>query len=60
MALMRSRTVDAPVREEEKGTNVVPSEPMLLSGQKEHPKTPALENGIENTVIVTPHDISSV
>ncbi|ESW16194.1 hypothetical protein PHAVU_007G136500 [Phaseolus vulgaris] len=56
---MRSRTVDAPVREEEKGTDVVPSESMLLSGQKEYPKTPALENGIENTVIVTPHDISS-
>ncbi|KAK7356525.1 hypothetical protein VNO80_15798 [Phaseolus coccineus] len=58
-ALMRSRTVDAPVREEEKGTDVVPSEPMLLSGQKKYPKTPALENGIENTVFGTPHDISS-
>lgn len=57
---MRSRTVDAPVREEEKGTGVVPSEPVVQSGQKECPKTLALENGIENTVAVTPHVISSV
>ncbi|WVY99259.1 hypothetical protein V8G54_031410 [Vigna mungo] len=58
-ALMRSRTVDAPVREEEKGTGVVPSEPVVQSGQKECPKTLALENGIENTVAVTPRVISS-
>ncbi|RDX93914.1 Nuclear pore complex protein NUP1, partial [Mucuna pruriens] len=53
--LMRSRTVDAPVREEEKGTEIVLSEPMLPTGQKEYPKIPALENGIENGLVVTPH-----
>ncbi|KAG4395295.1 hypothetical protein GLYMA_20G195200v4 [Glycine max] len=58
-ALMRSRTVNAPVREEEKGTEMVPSEPMLLSGQKEYPKTPALENGTKNGLVVTPHVASS-
>ncbi|XP_047157661.1 nuclear pore complex protein NUP1-like [Vigna umbellata] len=58
-ALMRSRTVDAPVREEEKGTGVVPSEPVVQSGQKECPKTLTIENGIENTVVVTPRVISS-
>ncbi|CAJ1976593.1 unnamed protein product [Sphenostylis stenocarpa] len=58
-ALMRSRTVDAPVREEEKGTDRVTSEPMLLSGQKEYPKTPVPENGTENGLTVTPHVISS-
>ncbi|TKY51774.1 Nuclear pore complex protein NUP1 [Spatholobus suberectus] len=58
-ALMRSRTVDAPVREEEKGTEMVPSEPMLPSGQKEYPKTPALENGIGNSLVVTPHVTST-
>ncbi|KAH1139068.1 hypothetical protein AAZX31_10G184300 [Glycine max] len=54
-ALMRSRTVNAPVKEEVKGTEMVPSEPMLLSGIKEYPKTPALENGTKNGLVVTPH-----
>lgn len=59
-ALMRSRTVNAPVKEEVKGTEMVPSEPMLLSGIKEYPKTPALENGTKNGLVVTPHVASSV
>ncbi|KAL5139254.1 Nuclear pore complex protein NUP1 [Glycine soja] len=58
-ALMRSRTVNAPVKEEVKGTEMVPSEPMLLSGIKEYPKTPALENGTKNGLVVTPHVASS-
>lgn len=59
-ALMRSRTVDAPVREEEKnGKEMVLSEPLLPSVYKEYPKTPAVENGIGNGV-VTPHVTSSV
>ncbi|KAL2324993.1 hypothetical protein Fmac_024051 [Flemingia macrophylla] len=53
-ALMHSRTVNTPVREEEKGTEVVPSESMLPCEQKEYPKTPA-QNGIENGLVVTPH-----
>ncbi|XP_061359498.1 nuclear pore complex protein NUP1-like [Gastrolobium bilobum] len=60
-ALMRSRTVDAPVREEEKKKEMDPSEPMLPCEQmEEYPKTPALENGIENRLVVTPHVTSSV
>lgn len=50
-ALMRSRTVDAPVREEEKRTEMVLSEPTLSC---------ALENGIENHLVSTPHVTSSV
>ncbi|KAJ1404788.1 hypothetical protein SESBI_26366 [Sesbania bispinosa] len=59
-ALMRSRTVNAPVREEEKRTEMVPSEPTLPCGQKEYPRTPTLENGIENRLVLTPPVQSSV
>ncbi|CAL0321203.1 unnamed protein product [Lupinus luteus] len=60
-ALMRSRTVDTPIREEEKRTEVVPSEPMLFSELKdEDPKTPIVENRIENHLPLTPYVTSSV
>ncbi|WJX20086.1 hypothetical protein P8452_09683 [Trifolium repens] len=60
-ALMRSRTVDASVMEEEKTPEMVPSEPTLPSGQKEeYPKTPIVENGIENHLVLTRHVTSSV
>lgn len=60
-ALMRSRTVNAPVRDEEKRTGVVPSEPMLPCRQKEeHPKTPTIENVFGNRLILTPHATSIV
>ncbi|KAG4983813.1 hypothetical protein JHK87_028562 [Glycine soja] len=58
-ALMRSRTVNAPVKEEVKGTEMVPSEPMLLSGIKEYPKTPALENGTKNGLVFPVEDVAS-
>ncbi|PNX98102.1 platelet binding protein GspB-like, partial [Trifolium pratense] len=60
-ALMRSRTVDASVREEEKTPEMVPSESTLPSGQKEeYPKTPIAENRIENRLVLTRHVTSSV
>ncbi|XP_045819166.1 nuclear pore complex protein NUP1-like isoform X2 [Trifolium pratense] len=60
-ALMRSRTVDASVREEEKTPEMVPSESTLPSGQKEeYPKTPIAENRIENHLVLTQHVTSSV
>ncbi|XP_020222217.1 nuclear pore complex protein NUP1 isoform X1 [Cajanus cajan] len=52
-ALMHSRTVNTPVGEEEKGTEMIPSEPMLPSGQIQYPKAPA-QNLIENGLVVTP------
>ncbi|XP_061353690.1 nuclear pore complex protein NUP1 isoform X3 [Gastrolobium bilobum] len=59
--LMRSRTVDPPVGEDGKRTEVVPSDPMLPRVQiEEYPKTPALENGIENHLVSTPYVTSSV
>lgn len=59
-ALMRSRTVGEPVREEEKKTEMVPSEPFLPFREKEeYPKTPALENGIENHLVKTPDIFTS-
>lgn len=55
-ALMQSRTVDAPIRGEEKTPEVIPLEPMLSSRQKEeHPKTPTIENGIENNLVLSQH-----
>ncbi|KAK7391556.1 hypothetical protein VNO78_19972 [Psophocarpus tetragonolobus] len=57
--LMHSRTVDAPVREEEKGTKMVPSDPMSMSGRKEYLKTPALENGTKSSLAVSPLVTSS-
>ncbi|OIW13158.1 hypothetical protein TanjilG_07764 [Lupinus angustifolius] len=60
-ALMRSRTVDVPIREEEKHTEVVPSDPTLSSELKdEDPKTPIVENRIENRLALTPYVTSSV
>ncbi|XP_019461149.1 PREDICTED: nuclear pore complex protein NUP1-like isoform X3 [Lupinus angustifolius] len=60
-ALMRSRTVDTPIREEEKRTEVVPSKPMLFSERKdEDPKTPIVENRIEDRLPLTPYVTSSV
>ncbi|XP_027364074.1 nuclear pore complex protein NUP1-like isoform X2 [Abrus precatorius] len=57
---MHSRTVDTPVREEEKRTEIIPSEPMLPSGRREeYSKTPAVANGFENHLVVTPHVTSS-
>ncbi|XP_020230837.1 nuclear pore complex protein NUP1 isoform X2 [Cajanus cajan] len=54
--LMRSRTVDSLVGEEGKRTEVVPSDPILPREQKEeYPKTPALENQIENHLVSTPY-----
>lgn len=59
-ALIWSRTVDAPTREEEERTEVVALEPMLpCEPKEEYPKTPALENG-ENRLAVTPYVASSV
>ncbi|XP_061358405.1 nuclear pore complex protein NUP1-like [Gastrolobium bilobum] len=59
--LIRSRTVDPPVGEDGKRTEVVPSDPMLPRVQiEEYPKTPALENGIENHLVSTPYVTSSV
>jgi hypothetical protein len=58
---MRARTADASVMEEEKTPVMVPSEPTLPSGQKEeYPKTPIVENGIENRLVLTRHVTSSV
>lgn len=58
---MRSRTVDASIREEEKQAEVAPLEPLLSCEQKEdYPKTPVLENGMENRLVLTPYDTSSV
>ncbi|CAI8603962.1 unnamed protein product [Vicia faba] len=60
-ALMQSRTVDAPIRGEEKSPEAIPSEPMLPSGQKEeYPKTPSVENGIENSLVLSRHVTPSV
>ncbi|CAK8572926.1 unnamed protein product [Lathyrus sativus] len=60
-ALMQSRTVDAPIRGEEKSPEVIPSEPMLSSRQKEeHPKTPTVENGIENNLVLSQQVTPSV
>jgi len=60
-ALMQSRTVDAAVRGEEKWSEMAPSEPILPSGQKEeYPKTPTIENGIENHLALTQPVTSSV
>ncbi|XP_027367725.1 nuclear pore complex protein NUP1 isoform X2 [Abrus precatorius] len=59
--LMRSRTVDLPVEEEGKRTEVIPSDPILPGEQKEeYPRTPALENGIDNHLISTPFVNSTV
>ncbi|XP_019427906.1 PREDICTED: nuclear pore complex protein NUP1-like isoform X2 [Lupinus angustifolius] len=60
-ALMRSRTVDAPIREEEKRTEVVPSEAILSSKLKdEGPKTPIVQNRVENRLALTPYVTSRV
>ncbi|KAE9621169.1 hypothetical protein Lalb_Chr01g0010681 [Lupinus albus] len=59
-ALMHSRTVDSALREEVKGTEVVPSDPVLPHDQKnECLKTPALENGIQNRVVSNPYVTTS-
>lgn len=58
---MRSRSVDTDVGEEGKTTEVVPLESTLPLNQKEeYPQTLALENGIENHPVSTPHATSSV
>ncbi|KAE9589797.1 hypothetical protein Lalb_Chr21g0312741 [Lupinus albus] len=60
-ALMCSRTVDTPIREEDKHTEVVPSKLMLFSERKdEDPKTPIVENTTENRLLLTPYVTSSV
>ncbi|XP_045816724.1 nuclear pore complex protein NUP1 isoform X3 [Trifolium pratense] len=59
--LMHSRSVDTAAREEGKRTEVVPLESVLPRNQKEeYPQTPALENGIENHVVSTPHSTFSI
>nr|XP_027189839.1 nuclear pore complex protein NUP1-like isoform X3 [Cicer arietinum] len=59
--LMHSRSVDFPIGEEGKRTEVVPSESMLPRNQREeYPQTPAVENGIGKHLISTPHAISSI
>ncbi|KAE9619226.1 hypothetical protein Lalb_Chr02g0150891 [Lupinus albus] len=60
-SLMRSRTVDAPILEEEKHTEVVPSEAILSSERKdEGPKTPVVQNRVENYLALTPYVTSIV
>ncbi|KAF7811463.1 nuclear pore complex protein NUP1 [Senna tora] len=58
---MQSKTVDSPVKEEEKRTEVVTSELMLSHEQKEeYLNTPALQNGTENRLVSTPFVSSSL
>lgn len=61
--LMRSRTVDSSIGEEGKRTEVVPQSNSIMpcDQKEEYLKTPALENGIENHLVVsTPYVTSSV
>ncbi|CAJ1968001.1 unnamed protein product [Sphenostylis stenocarpa] len=55
--IMRSRTVGSSVGEERKNTEVILSDQILPHEQKEeYPKTPALENVMENCLVSTPYD----
>ncbi|KAI9118740.1 hypothetical protein K1719_010185 [Acacia pycnantha] len=60
-ALLHSKTVDSPITEEEKRTEVVTSDLILSHEQKEgYPNSSALKNGIENHLVSTPFVTSSV
>ncbi|XP_054786148.1 nuclear pore complex protein NUP1 [Prosopis cineraria] len=60
-ALLRSKTLDLPVTNEEKRTEVVTSDLILSREQKEeYPNSPAVKNGIENRLVSTPFVTSSV
>ncbi|KAK4284009.1 hypothetical protein QN277_000900 [Acacia crassicarpa] len=60
-ALLHSKTLESPVTEEEKRTEVVTSDLILSHEQKEgYPNSPALKNGIENRLVSTPFVTSSV
>ncbi|KAG8645363.1 nuclear pore complex protein NUP1 isoform X3 [Manihot esculenta] len=54
-ALLQSRTVDADLGNQEKKSEVIPSEGFLSLDRKEFPHTPIKDNGLESHPISTPN-----